>query len=228
MGLTDVLNIVAASVLSVGGAGAIMVALSKFVGERVADRWLAGVKAGYAKQLAHVEHELDQLGKRHQAQLDHSVTVSRVQFEKEFQCVREIWQVVTRARASAVAIVERTAPVDDTTDKQLARFVAARKKFAEDQSKLVVAIDDNSPFYPQAIYAAVDAFRRRTTLELTQLHTRTPLKQSEWFDQREAAHAEIIALAELVSLTIRQRLASIVIQEGPGQPVPDVEIAGME
>lgn len=50
MGLPDVVNIVAAAILSVGGAGAIMVALSKFFGERVAERWLAGVKAGYAKE----------------------------------------------------------------------------------------------------------------------------------------------------------------------------------
>lgn len=225
MALPDILNIVAAAVLSVGGAGAIMIALSKFFGERVAERWLEGVKAGYATQLAHVEHELAQLGKRHQAQLDHSVTVSRVQFEEEFRSVREIWKFIARARASAVAIVERSVPEDDTPDKQLERFVAARNRFARDHSRLVIAVDNNSPFYPQAIYSAVDAFRSRTTLELMQLKNRKPLT-SEWFDQRETAHTEIIALAEFVSLTIRQRLASIVIQEGPGRPVPDAAAGG--
>jgi hypothetical protein len=149
MGLPDVVNIVAAAVLSVGGAGAIIVALSKFIGERVAERWLEDVKAGYAKQLAHVEHELDQLGKRHQAQLDHSVTVSRVQFEEEFRSVREIWKFVARVRASAVAIVERHVPEDDTPDKQLERFVGARNGFARAHRRLVIAVDNNSPFYPK-------------------------------------------------------------------------------
>ena len=59
MGLSDVVNVTASAFLSVGGAGAIIVALSKFFGERVADRWLAGVEARYQIELAHVQHKLD-------------------------------------------------------------------------------------------------------------------------------------------------------------------------
>ncbi len=221
MGLSDTLGIVATAVLSVGSAGAIMVGLAKYFGERVAERWLEGVKAGYAKELAHVQHELDRFERRYQAQLDHSVTVSRVQFEEEFRSVREVWKFVARARASAIGIVETKVHEDDNPEKQLERFFVARAAFAEDQRKLVLAVDNNSPFYPQDIYLAVDAFRTRTALEVSQLQTRKPFKD-DWFDRREAAQRDILALAEIVSLAIRQRLAAIVIEEGEKRPLPDV------
>ena len=227
MALSDIFGIVTTAILGIGGAGAIIVALSKFFGERLAERWLEGVKADYGRQLAHVEHELDQLGKRHQAQLDHSVTVSRVQFEEEFRSIREIWKFVARARASAVAIVETKVPENDTSDKQLERFFAARKAFGEDHRKLVLAVDNNSPFYPQAIYQAVDVFRARTALELSQLRTREPFKD-DWFERRETAQTEILERAEVVSSTIRQRLAKIVIQEGPGQLLSEVTVDEVE
>lgn len=176
MTLLDVWSVVAAALLSVGGAGGLILALSKFFGERLAERWLEGVKADYAKQLARLQHELDQLAKRHQARLDHSVTVSRVEFEEEFRAVREIWKFVARARAASVAIVETRVPEDDNKDKQLERFFASRQAFGEAHRKLVLAVDNNSPFYPQAIYMVVDTFRSRTTLELSQLQTRRPFE----------------------------------------------------
>ena len=71
MGLSDIFSIVATAFLSVGGAGALIVALWKFFGERVAERWLEGVKRElHATELAHVQHQLDRLGQSHQAQLD--------------------------------------------------------------------------------------------------------------------------------------------------------------
>src|SRR5688572_32485750 len=129
MTLSDVWSVMAAALLSVGGAGALILAFSKFFGQRLAERWLEGVRAGYAKQLTHLQHELDQFAKRHQARLDHSVTVSRVQFEEEFRSVREIWKFVAKARASAVGIVETSVPEDDTPERRLDRFFAARNAF---------------------------------------------------------------------------------------------------
>jgi len=135
MTLADVVSVVAAAILSVGGAGAIMIGLSKFFGERIAERWLEDVKAGYARQLTLVQHGLDQLSKQNQAQLDHAVTVSRAQFEEEFRSLREIWKFIARSRAAVVAIVETKVPNDDTPEKKLERFFEARNEVAEAQKK---------------------------------------------------------------------------------------------
>ena len=213
MALTDVWNIVAAALLSVGGAGVIIVALSRSVGQRVAEQWLAGVKAGYDKQLARVDHELAELGKRRQPVSDHSVTVSRVQFEEEFRAIREVWNAVARARASAVAIREGILPEDNTPDKQRMRFLEARRDFDEALNKVVLAVDDNKPFYPKEIDSAAAAFVRRLRLELIELQIDRGLSKTEWVNQRVVASEEIGKLAEDVSLTIRQRLGSIVIRE---------------
>jgi hypothetical protein len=112
MSLSDMVGIVSTALLSVAGAGALMVPLAKYFGERAAERWIESVRAGYAKELARVQHDLDQLGKKHQAALDHLVSVSRAQFEVEFQVVREIWKRVARARGVALAIVETTVPLE--------------------------------------------------------------------------------------------------------------------
>jgi hypothetical protein len=213
MALTDVWNIVAAALLSVGGAGVIIVALSRSLGQRVADQWLAGIKADYGKQLARIEHELAQLRKRPEGSLDHSGTVNRVQFEEEFRSVREVWKAVARARASAVAIREGILPADDPPDQQRKRFLDACRDFDEALNKLVLAVDDNKPFYPQEIYSAAAAFVRRLRLELIELQIDRGLSKTEWVNQRAVAAEEISKLAEDVSLTIRQRLGSIVIHE---------------
>ena len=226
MGLSDIFSIVATAFLSVGGAGALIVALWKFFGERVAERWLEGVKASYATELAHVQHQLDRLGQSHQAQLDHAVTVSRVQFEEEFRSFREVWNFVARARATALAIVEKV-PLDDSPEWQRQRFVNACRDFGEAHRKLVLAIDNNSPFYPEFIYQTVDAFRFRTAKELSQLETRKPF-ESEWLDQRADVQQETVALADVVSSTIRKRLASIVILEGPGRLLSDVSVGNAD
>ncbi len=155
MGLPDVWNMDRGRADLSLSAGALIVALSKFVGDRVAARWLARIEADHAEDLAQVKHDLVQLEKHYQAQLDeklarldHSstnsgngtkrnsitpVTVTMCDSSEEFQSVREIWKFVARARASALAIVERKVPQDDTPEKQLERFVTARKKFGEDQ-----------------------------------------------------------------------------------------------
>ena len=62
----------------------------------------------------------------------------------------------------------------------------------------------------------------RAKAELLDLETSPPF-ESDWFDRREIAQREIQALADVVSQAIRQRLATIVIQEGPGHPLPQVE-----
>jgi hypothetical protein len=223
MTIADIVSVAAAAMLSVGGAGAIMIGLSKYFGDRLAERWIEGIKAAHAKELARVEHGLAEFGKYTQARLDHAVTVTRAQFDVEFAALREIWKFVARSRAAVVGVVETKVPENDTEEARLQRFFSARAEVGEAQRKLMLAVDNNSPFYPEPVYQAVDAFRTRTKLELSRLETRKPFT-SDWFDERNAASGEIIVLAEQVSYSIRQRLGSIVIEDSPAHPLPDVTV----
>ncbi len=193
------------------GAGVLIAGLAKFFGERLADRWLRRVEARYAEQLATL-----------QARLTHAVTVSGAQFEAEFAALREIWTCVARVRATLGAINPVSAPENETPDQRLARFVEARSAFTDAHNNMVRVIDNNSPFYPELIYAGVDAFRTRTALEQLQLHTQRPPfapqqgfmgQTPDWYDRRRTAYDEVIAGAEAVSVAIRGRLASISIRE---------------
>jgi hypothetical protein len=88
---------------------------------------------------------------------------------------------------------------------------------------LVLAIDSNSPFYPEPIYQAVDAFRARAHQELSRLETREPFT-SAWFDERDAARGEVVSLAERVSSAIRNRLGSLLVRQGRFRPHADSPI----
>ena len=208
--------------ISLGGVGG-LVALAKYFADHAAERSLATLNARYAERLAHVEHRLDVVGRQNQAHLDHAVTVSRVQFEEEYRSIREMWKFIARTRAEAISLVETAVPLEDTPDGPLTRFLERRKRFVEAHRKLVLSIDNNSPFYPEAVFQAVDAFRSRSTLEAGRVFRAQPqVFTPEWFEQRERARTEIVALADLASRIIRARLASIVIQEAPTGPPPEV------
>lgn len=211
MNFSDALTIVATSAMSIGITAAGMLAVAKWFGERVADRWLKGVEAKYAQRLATVE-----------ANLEHAVTVSRAQFETEFAALKRIWRCVARVRASLGEIETSSAPENETREERLARFFTARSKFNDTVNRLLRAIDDNSAFYPKEIYAAVDEFRLRTKLESSHLDHRKPPFQFErnppvetpdWYDLRRSAYQEVVDKAELVSGAIRAYLRSIAIRD---------------
>ena len=150
------------------------------------------------------------------------MTVSRAQFEAEFAALREIWTRIARVRATLGGINPGSGPENETPEQRLDRFFAARSAFTNAHNKMVRVIDDNSPFYPAGIYAVIDAFRTRTTLEKSQLHTQRPPfapaqgfmgQTPDWYDRRRVAHDDVLAGAEAVSLAIRSRLAAISIRE---------------
>jgi hypothetical protein len=80
----------------------------------------------------------------------------------------------------------------------------------------VLAVDNNSPFYPPAIYAAVDQFRGVVQLERLRLETHDDVFTVDWYNARDAAKQAIVASADGVSAAIRERLGAIVIQNLPG------------
>jgi hypothetical protein len=196
-------------------------AVGRWFADLIANRWLKDVEAKHAKELAHVESELQRLNQHVQAQLDHAVTVSRAQFETEFEALKEIWERVARVRNTLGEINPFTVPEEETPPQRLQRFYAARLVFVEAHNELLRAIDSRSPFYPEGIYAVLDQLRLRTGLEASRLNTRRPpfapdADESDnfnWYEQRDTARAEIEAGADAVSTAIRQRLGSISIRE---------------
>ena len=100
MTIPDVLNVVTAAILSVSAATGIIAFVAKYFGERIAEKWLEGVKAEHARKLAYFEHMLSEQGKRSQASLDHAVTVTRTQFDVEFSALREIWKFIARTSSA--------------------------------------------------------------------------------------------------------------------------------
>jgi hypothetical protein len=213
--LTEIGNSVWLYLTSAIGAGVIVVGVANYLASQIANRWLKGVEAKYAKELAHVESELDRLNRQVQARLDHAVTVSRAQFEVEFTALRTVWRRVARARAALNAIAyPPDPPEDDTPDQKLQRFFAARQKFSVAYNRLLHAVDDNSAFYPQEIFGALNALIKCAGIEVRRLgRNQPPLFTEPWTATRETAMKEFLESADRVEQQIRERLASVAIQE---------------
>jgi hypothetical protein len=101
-----------------------------------------------------------------------------------------------------------------TKDQELEAFFDRRKAFIEANNALVKAIDENSPFYPDKIYQALDALRIHTVGEAIDLQVDDKPFRSDWFDRGDSANQEMLKLVEAVSASIRVRLAALVIREG--------------
>lgn len=218
MSLSTLIKLV---VITVTVTTPIVTAIVKWLADTAAARGLANLEAKNATALTRLENELNRVNLQVKARLDHAVTVSRAQWEVELAALRNVWECVVRVRASAGAIVPGTAPEDETQESKEKRFFEARTAFIQAHHELVRGIDNNSPFYPEDIYALLDRFRTHTTGQKLQLETRTPPffpnprrgENGDWYDDRRKASTRIHDEAEVVSTAIRRRLASVAIRE---------------
>jgi hypothetical protein len=87
---------------------------------------------------------------RLQAHLDRSVYVHRVQFEKEFAALSEIWKTIAELRAVFERLTQRRREAEhDGECGDRVRTVVQPKFFT-----FLNAVDQQSPFYPEDIYRA--------------------------------------------------------------------------
>jgi hypothetical protein len=92
-------DVAAAVIVSLGGGGAIVFALSGYLGKRWADQALAKQKQDYAQLNIAFTHQLDLATRRVQISLDALGHLHKLRTESEFQRLSEFWK--------SIVIVER-------------------------------------------------------------------------------------------------------------------------
>jgi hypothetical protein len=99
MTLKEILEVGAAVITSLGGGGAIVFALSGYLGKRWADDALAKQKQDYAQLNIAFTQQLDLATRRVQIELDALGHLHKLRTQSEFQRISELWK--------SIALVER-------------------------------------------------------------------------------------------------------------------------
>jgi hypothetical protein len=92
MSWTAVFQLTTAIIASLGGGGAIVVALSSFLGKLWAKRALEEEKHRYAEMLQTAKSELDKAASRYQAQLDALGHIHTLRTDEEFMRLGKLWR----------------------------------------------------------------------------------------------------------------------------------------
>jgi hypothetical protein len=161
MGWVDALQIGAVVIMSLGGGGAIVFGLSRFLG----DKWLQDWKG-----------EIDEKLKRLDAALRHRNYVLQRFAEFELEAVTECWRV-TRA---CLPLINATRPLDSGTNEEILQKNYANLSAAHDQ--LIDTIGRHEVFLPSSIVGTLDEIGRVIRLELSNIRYMEHFKGTWWED----------------------------------------------
>ena len=152
MGFQDFLKLIGAILAAIGGGGALVFALSSWLGKIWAERILNQDRHRYNVELEKVKSDYRQLVdstlERLKDELGRSQFVHRLQFETEFNAYLELWSKVESARIA------------------MGRFLGAEDDTKEDQYNELCAIETDirewvfrhKPFLPRNVFAKVFDF----------------------------------------------------------------------
>lgn len=219
MAPSDYWNVAAAVIVSLGGGGAIVLALSSFLGKVWASRILEAERAKYAKdlestratyagELEQLKSQLDAARRATQAGLDRAVYIHRLHFEAEFAATKDIWSRLStvRAKMKNVRPVSRLTPPGETEEQELDRTFPL---FVEAKNAFVNAVDTQSPFLPRDYYSKFDEIIKILNLEYFDVATEKPGR--EWRLRGKHNFEELCKLAADFSDMIRERMEHLVL-----------------
>lgn len=151
-------------ILSSGFAGAVISAIWNHFSKLSLQR----SEASSAEKLAKVEHSLESLQRKAQAEIDRSVFVTRAHFETEFEAMKDIFSSLSEIRLAMNAMRPMFAiePADETQDEKLKRLSERFKILMIATDKLLNASESKAPFYSEELYDSVNVCWRAAAMEI--------------------------------------------------------------
>jgi hypothetical protein len=210
MTLTAVIEVAAAILISLGGAGVIVMLCASWLGKVWANRILESERRKYGEELERVRSELEASRRMLQAELDKTVHVHRIQFETEFQALADIWAKLAAVR-SAMAALRPIGDVvsDEDPDARLQRRLV---EFRTALNAFLRAVDDQSPFYPDDIFKGLSTALTIAQSESLNVSLGKPDKAMDWYREGAESFGAFRKSAETIAMLIRQRLESLRIR----------------
>ena len=221
MAAADYWGVASSVLLSLGGGAAIVLAFSGWLGKVWASRLaeadrlkhnieLEAIKSKYAAELERLRTELQESTRRFQAAVDRTLHVHRLHFETEFAATKDIWRRLAKVRAKMgnVRPVARLVQEGETEEQWLDRTYPP---FIEAKNELIAAVDEQSPFLTQELFAKVEEIIAVLNREYVDVAT-AKTQDAEWRARGQQNFLAIVALVNDASQIIRNRLAQLVVE----------------
>ena len=214
--MANVLEIAGAIIVSIGSAGAILLALSSWLGKIWASKILAKDRAKYSAEMERLKNELERASKQVQGEIDKTVFVHRVQFETEFKALTDIWAKVAHVRGEMSHLRPSfTIEPDQTLEDRKKALEPRFKSFWSAYNELIDAVHRSGPFYSRAVreellvlLGAGQAERNSIRLHFHEVG------QGDWYDVGEKNFGDYCASADRVEELVRQRIDRLAVIEG--------------
>jgi hypothetical protein len=187
MNWVDALQVGAVVVMSLGGGGAIVFGLSRFLG----DKWLQDWKG-----------DIDAKLQRLDAALRHRNYVLQRFAEFELEAITECW----RAACACLPCINATRPSDSGTDEKGLQANCAT--LSEAHNKLIDAIGRHEVFLPAAIVETLDGIGRVIRLELSNIRHEAHFTGTWWEDGKKNRE-EFKALCNTLLKQVKSRAGEL-------------------
>ncbi|MGF1903403.1 MULTISPECIES: hypothetical protein [Aliivibrio] len=193
-----------------GGITVVLAALFAFISKIWLSRIIEHNKNKLMLKLKKVEHELGIANKRLDAQLQHSVFVSQVQFDKEYRIYGEVWECLVELKIATGNLrpwMDKTDPQQSEKERILERYNAFITPF----NNFSMALEKNKPFFSKKVYQALSDVRNECDNESIDYKYGKSTDKNYY----ECAVQNSRKIAELIDLScdvIRTRLNEVRVQ----------------
>ncbi len=157
----EIFKVTGAILMSFGGAGVILFALSSWLGKVWASRILANEKQEHTKEIESYKHKLKVEISELQMMNDKSVYVSKTQYDKEFEIYLSIWESFVELRfATGSLYPQGLVHVPNDPDEKQEYLDDKYKKFSDAYDSFINQIYKFAPFYKEEFYDEFEEFRQ--------------------------------------------------------------------
>lgn len=217
MSLQTVLEVCASILVSLGGGGAIVFALSDFLGKLWADRALAKQRQEYAELNIALEHNLTLVENRVQVELDRLGTLHKVRTESEFQRINEVWREVAQLETCMGFLPSPRIPYDSGEQRHRINPIKTQEFRAQLNVAFAVlrkeALSIPDDIYKQAIAVikiAADEGHRTGDIDDPFVVDALPLETREvWLEERERNYKSFSREAEKLKALMHSYIRGI-------------------
>jgi hypothetical protein len=191
MTFSDAIKVGLAVVASLGGGGAIVLGLSRYLGQI----WIDRLKGQLDERLRRLDSDLKQ----------RNFLLQRFA-EYELEGLVECW----RAARACVPLINATRPLDSGTDKDV--LAKRTKALSDGHNALLATTIKHEPFLPVDIIATLDAISTTLRFELSQINRGTPFvtdADRDWWDEGKKNRDKVEELSAVLLRQVRERARTL-------------------